>query len=584
LSTERRLIEEEQPAGALLALAILTGVTAAAAYILLAYFLSDVVSRVFLEEETLADVLSSLYFMMLLLFIRGCSIWGRELLAHRSATIVKGSLRAQLSNKLIILGPFYTRAERSGELVSTIVEGVESLDSFITQYLTAKALAFLVPILVFLTILYLDPWTTLIFLAAVPMMLLILALIGGRAKAITERRFLEMSWMSAFFLDILQGLTTLKLFGREQEQAGNIKQISDEYGSTTMEVLRTAFQSSLVMEWAATAATAMVALTVSLRLLNGSLPFSVALTVLLLTPEFFLPIRQYALRFHAGTAGKAAADRIYSILDTGPSKADPDKSKLKSPLPQKLDISFENVSFAYEDGKGPALRDFSLRLAQGSRLLIVGPTGAGKTTISQLLLRFTRPDSGRVMVGGVPLDSIDENVWRRQIAWLPQLPHIFHGSIADNIRLARPDATLEDITSAAIAAHADDFITVLPHGYETAAGEHGARLSGGQRQRIALARAILKDSPILILDEPTSHLDRHSERFFRQTLKQLMAGRTAIVISHRLVLASDFDHIVVLEQGRVAESGSHDELLSRKGKYSQLSASENQRFMVRGVE
>jgi ATP-binding cassette subfamily C protein CydD len=425
LSTERRLIEEEQPAGALLALAILTGVTAAAAYILLAYFLSDVVSRVFLEEETLADVLSSLYFMMLLLFIRGCSIWGRELLAHRSATIVKGSLRAQLSNKLIILGPFYTRAERSGELVSTIVEGVESLDSFITQYLTAKALAFLVPILVFLTILYLDPWTTLIFLAAVPMMLLILALIGGRAKAITERRFLEMSWMSAFFLDILQGLTTLKLFGREQEQAGNIKQISDEYGSTTMEVLRTAFQSSLVMEWAATAATAMVALTVSLRLLNGSLPFSVALTVLLLTPEFFLPIRQYALRFHAGTAGKAAADRIYSILDTGPSKADPDKSKLKSPLPQKLDISFENVSFAYEDGKGPALRDFSLRLAQGSRLLIVGPTGAGKTTISQLLLRFTRPDSGRVMVGGVPLDSIDENVWRRQIAWLPQLPHIF---------------------------------------------------------------------------------------------------------------------------------------------------------------
>ncbi len=563
-------------------LAVLAGAIAAAAYILLAYFLSDVVYRVFLEDQTLSDVTPDLFTLLLLLLVQGCAIWGRELFAQRSATIIKSNLREQLSNKLLLLGPLYTRAERSGELVNTFVEGVESLDHFMTQYLTAKALAIIVPMMVLLVVLILDRWTTLVFLVAGPMMLLILALIGGRVRAITERRYLEMSWMSAFFLDILQGLTTLKLFGREQEQARNIERISDEYGDTTMEVLRTAFQSSLVMEWAATAATAMVALTVSLRLMNGSLPFNIALTLLLLTPEFFLPIRQYALRFHAGTAGKAAADRIYAILDIPTRKVVATRAKGKSHQPQRLDISFERVTFTYAEGQRPALEDFSLDLPQGSRLLLVGPTGAGKTTISQLLLRFAKPNSGRIMVGGVPLQTIDEDAWRRQIAWVPQLPHLFHGSIADNIRLARPNATLEEIISASTAAHAHDFITALPRGYETDVGEHGARLSGGQQQRIAIARAILKDAPILILDEPTAHLDSHSDRIIRQALNRLMAERTVIIIAHRLELAYDADQIVLLEGGRVSEMGSHAELLTRNGSYSQLATLYNERIRTGG--
>lgn len=566
----------------LLALAILTGVMAAAAYILLAFFLSDVISRVFLEKETLAEVSNSLYFMLLLLVVRGGLLWSLELFGQRSATIVKGSLREQLSKKLLSLGPHYTRAERTGELTSTIVEGVESLDSFLTQYLTSKALAVLVPIVVFLVVLLLDPWTTLIFLVAGPMMLLILALIGRRAKAITERRFLEMSWMSAFFLDILQGLTTLKMFGREKEQARNIRQISEEYGSTTMEILRTAFQSSLVMEWAATAATAMAALTVSLRLVSGTLPFTIALTVLILTPEFFLPMRQYALRFHAGTAGKAAADRIYAILDTPRMRADINKSRNESSLPKSLDIVFERVTFSYKDGEGPALREFSLEIPYGSSLLVVGPTGAGKTTISQLLLRFSEPARGRITVGGVPQHAIDMDIWRRQIAYVPQLPHIFHGTIADNVRLARQRATLEEIVSASVAAHADDFIRALPLGYETPVGERGARLSGGQQQRIALARAILKDAPILILDEPTTHLDRQSARIVTQTLKRLMVDRTVIVIAHHLETAIEFDQIVVLDNGRVVEKGDHEELLTRNGRYSQLLASYKRQSGVGG--
>jgi ATP-binding cassette subfamily C protein CydD len=568
LSTEKRLLNEEFPAKVLVAAAILAGAIAAAAYILLAYFLSDVVNRVFLEKQTLDDVLSGLYTMLLLLLIRGCAVWGRELFAQRGASLVKSSLRRQLSGQLFLLGPHYTREERSGELVNTIVEGVETLDNFITQYLPAKALALIVPILVFMVVLFLDPWTTLVFLVAAPLMLLILALIGGRARAMTEQRFLEMSWMSAFFLDILQGLPTLKMFGRDREQAENIKQISDDYGSTTMEVLRTAFQSSLVMEWATTAATAMVALEVSLRLMSGALPFTIALTVLLLTPEFFLPMRQFALNFHAGTAGKAAADRLYVILDTPTEGAISAGEQVPQPGP--LDISFDRVSFAYDDGQRPALQGFSMNIPQGSRLLLVGPTGAGKTTVSQLLLRFARPDSGRITVGGIPLDTIDGDAWRRQVSWVPQLPHLFHGSITDNIRLARPGAGREDIVSAAKAAHAHEFITALPQGYDTSLGEHGARLSGGQRQRIAIARALLKDAPFLILDEPTSHLDSQSGKIVLAALDRLMTDRTVLIIAHRLEMAFVTDQIVVIEQGREVETGSHRELLARKGAYSRL--------------
>ena len=573
MPTAKRLLKQESKATVFLVLASFAGTIAALTVIVLAYYLSDVFSRVFIGNESLRDVTPYILVMLGLLFVRGASIWGREIFAQRSATLLKSDLRRRLSNHLFLLGPIYTRAERSGELVNTIVEGAESLDQYISQYLPTMALAVIVPIMVFVAVLILDPWSTLVLLVAGPMMLLILALIGGRAKTITERRFLEMSWMSAFFLDILQGLPTLKMFGRERDQAENIREISDHYGSTTMEILHTAFQSSLVMEWAATAATAMVALEVSLRLMSGNLSFTVALAVLLLTPEFFLPIRQYALKFHAGTAGKAAADRIYAILDTQSVEKPRLGESGQVVQPERFNIRFDEVGFAYEDGERPALRDFSMELSQGQTLALVGPTGAGKTTVSQLLLRIAVPDMGKITVGGIPLETIDRESWHGMVAWVPQIPHLFHGSITDNIRLARPGASHDEIVKASIAAHAHAFIDSLPQGYNTQMGERGARLSGGQRQRVAIARAFLKDSPILILDEPTSHLDRKSEQYLRASLAQLVQDRTVLIIAHRLDLAASADRIVVMDKGRVVETGSHMALLNLHGVYSQLAAS-----------
>jgi ATP-binding cassette, subfamily C, bacterial CydD len=589
LSPEKRLLKLNRPALTLLYLAVSAGFFAGALFVIQAILLSGVVNRVFRMGQTLSQVLPLLGLMLGLLFLRSCLIWAQEVLAQRSASRIKGRLRQQLIAHFYALGPAYTRSERSGELVNAAVQGVESLDDYITQFLPARYLAGLLPAFVFLAVFLLDPWTSLVLLFAGPMLILLLALIGGQARAITQRRFVELSWMSAFFLDVLQGIATLKMFGRSKEQAANIEEISQHYGKTTMEVLATAFQTSLMMEWAATAATAMVALEASLRLMNGALPFDRALAVLLLTPEFFLPLRQMAIKYHAGATGKAAAGRIYVILDTpvtgngqiskSANQQCGESAEREMPALGRFDIRFDDVEFAYPapegsagEGRRPALQGFSLTIPHGQTVALVGATGAGKTTVASLLLRFIDADAGRISVGGVSLDDIDRAMWRGQVAWVPQLPHLFYGTVADNIRLARPEAGMDAVIAAARAAHADEFIGALPRGYDTPLGEEGARLSGGQRQRLAIARAFLKDAPVLILDEATASLDAGSEALIREALARLMAGRTVLIIAHRLALAYAADRIVVMDAGRAVETGSHAALLAQNGLYRRLVA------------
>lgn len=603
-----RLFEHDRRARTLLDLAVAAGFGAGALFIAQAVLLSGAVNRVFRLGQTLADLLPLLGLMLALLLLRAGLIWTQEALAQRSASRVKGGLRSRLMARLYELGPAYTRSERSGELVNTAVEGIETLDAYITQYLPARVLAVLVPLLVLLAVFLIDPWTTLVLIFTGPMLLLLLALIGGRTRAITERRFLELSWLSAFFLDILQGITTLKLFGRSREQAATIGEISQHYGKTTMEVLATAFQTSLMMEWAATAATAMVALEASLRLMNGAIGFDQALAVLLLTPEFFLPLRQMAVKYHMGTAGKAAAERVFALLDEGrgaegtggtrsaqaglltdPAVHPPAQAGLLTEPADRYDICFAAVRYAYppqprgwqpserlpiSDGESrAALHGLSCTISHGKTTALVGASGAGKTTAASLLLRFIDPASGRITVGGVDLLAWDRAVWRRLVAWVPQLPHLFYGSALDNIRLARPNAGPDEVIAAARAAHAHDFIQALPKGYDTPLGEGGARLSGGQRQRLALARAFLKDAPVLLLDEATANLDAHSEALMRDALARLVAGRTVLLIAHRLEMAYSAHQIIVMDAGRAVESGTHAELLVQNGLYTRLVAS-----------
>ncbi len=579
-STQRRILNYSPTARLLLGFTIAAGFCAAAIVVAQAWLLSDVVNRIFILHRTLNDVLPFLFVILLLALVRATFVWSGDVFAQRSATHLKGRLRADLTHRLFTLGPAFTRAERSGELVNAAVEGVEVLDEYITLFQPLRFLAMIVPLCVALVVFVLDLPTVLILIFTGPVLVLFLALIGSRAKEITERRFLELSWMSAFFLDMLQGLATLKMFGRSREQIETIREISRHYGNTTLEILRTAFQTALVLEWGGTVATALVAVEISLRLMSDGISFERALAVLIITPEFFFPLRQLAIRYHAGTAGKAAAERIFAILDTSarPSaQADAQPSGLAGAnsirLPAGLDIRFDRVSFAYDNGQRPALQDFSLHIPHGQRMALVGATGAGKTTVANLLLRFVEPAGGSVMVDGMSLSEIDPAVWRSQVAWVPQQPHLFYGTIADNIRLAKSNATHEEIIAAARAAHAHEFIEKLPQSYDTPIGEQGARLSGGQQQRLAIARAFLKDAPFLILDEATSHLDAESEALIQDALDRLLRARTVLIIAHRLKLVYTADRVVVMERGRAIETGTHHSLLEQGGAYRQLVAS-----------
>ncbi len=562
MNIDKRLIHET-PRGAL-ALTVSTGIGAGALLIGQAYLLSQIVSRVFLDGHTLTQVGGRLGALVGISVARAGLLWGGEVAANRAAGQVKRQMRERLFRHLTALGPVFVRGERTGELVNTAVKGIEELDAYFSQYLPQLALAVLIPLVTLLFVFPIDPLSGVVLLVTAPLIPFFMMLIGSLASALSRRQWTTLSRMSAHFLDVLQGLTTLKLLGRSRDQIQTITRISDRFREATMGVLRVAFLSALVLEMLATISTAVIAVEIGLRLLYDKLPFDEAFFVLILAPEFYLPLRLLGTRFHAGIAGATAAARMFEVLEQAPRVS----STATDWIAAVQTIRFENVRAAYEDRA--ALNGVSFEMQPGQKVALVGASGAGKSTVATLLLRLIDPSAGHIWIGDTALGTIPAKVWREQTAWVPQNPYLFAASVADNIRLARPAAPLDDVKRAAEAAHAADFIQRLPQGYETVIGERGARLSGGQAQRIALARAFLKDAPLLVLDEATSNLDPETETLVQLAIRQLMQGRTTLIIAHRLSTVQDADQIVVLENGWVAEVGNHASLVARQGVYYKL--------------
>jgi len=586
LKVDRRLLQSASSSRAVLLAAVLLGLLGGVLAAVQARLLSRVIAGVFLGGDILSQAVPGLGLLAVVLLVRAGLSWGLEIAANSAAVRIKTRLRQELFEHILALGPAATRGERTGELTETVVEGVEALHAYFSQYLPQLALAALVPLLLLAFIVPLDTLSALVLLLTAPLMPVFMVLIGSMAEALTRRQWRTLSRLSAYFLDVLQGMTTLKIFGRAQAQVRLIARLSEQYRRTTMQVLRVTFLSALVLELLATLSTAVVAVEVGLRLLYGRLQFEQALFVLLLAPEFYLPLRMLGMRFHAGLAGVAAAERIFEILSmpAGRMKTSISPKFACFSVSQRLETSqdshlaFEGVSFALSDSP-LALSGLSFVLIRGQRVALVGPSGAGKSTVANLLLRFIEPDQGRITLDGVDIAQIPADQWRQQIAWVSQRPYLFHDSVLANIRMARRQASYEEVVNAARLAHAHAFIEGLPDGYETIVGERGARLSGGQAQRIALARAFLKDAPILILDEATSSLDPEHEALVSDSLEKLIAGRMTLVIAHRLATVFRADQILVLDQGRLVEKGTHTELVGRGGLYQQLvHGSQNMRF------
>lgn len=530
-----------------LAITIGLGVLAGLLAVIQALSLSVIINAVFLAGQSLSQVVIPLGCLLGALVLRAGLLWGTEVTANHVAGQVKTHLREHVLVRLFALGPNYLRKERSGELTGTVVSGVEALHEYFSLYLPQLFLTLLVPLIVLIAVSVVDPLSGLILLLSLPILPLFMLLIGWMAEDATKKQWSILSLMNAHFLDVLQGLTTLKLFGRSEAQRETIRRISDTYRQTTMKVLRIAFLSSLVLEMGATLSVAIVAVEIGIRVVYGHMPFQPALFVLLLAPEFYLPLRTLGTRFHVAMKSAASADRLFEILDTPIH----DEAVLQ-PCPQIHMLRFEDVSYAYEEQR-PALQHVSFVMEAGQKIALVGASGAGKSTLASLLLRFIEPDQGIITVNGLPLPEIAIQEWRKQISWVPQLPYLFQATIAENIRLGKPDATVEEVAEAASQAQLAEWIATLPQGYETLIGEQGACVSGGQRQRIALARAFLKNAPLLILDEPASHLDADHEERMLAAVDRLMQGRTVVLITHHVQTLQHVDRVLTLEHGRLVE-------------------------------
>jgi ATP-binding cassette subfamily C protein CydD len=406
-------------------------------------------------------------------------------------------------------------------------------------------------------------------LLTAPMIPLFMILIGKGAERRNQRQWRQLALMSAHFLDVIQGLTTLRLFNASRREAQMIARISDDYRQGTMSVLRIAFLSSFVLEFFSTVSIAIVAVLVGFRLYWGDMTFLHGLFVLLLAPEFYLPLRNMGTQYHARMEAIGAAERMVDILNT-PVTHSAGRQTTVADL-RRTELRFDSVGFRYPDGR-QGVSGLDLVIRPGETLALVGASGAGKTTLINLLMGFLQAQDGSLLVGETPLQALDAEAWRRQLAWLPQRPQLFPGTVSDNIRLGVPDADLPAVRRAAALAQADAFIEALPQGWNTPVGEGGQGLSGGQVQRIALARAFLRDAPLVVLDEPTANLDMDSETRVQTALRTLAAGRTLVVIAHRLRTVRDADRIVVLDNGRVAHTGSHDELLAASPHYREMVA------------
>ena len=553
-------------------IAAIAGITNGLGVIVQSAALAYILQAVIIDKLPWSSLITPFIVLAAVFILRSLCVYLHQTWGFEAGAQVRTSVRQQLFDKFLVLGPAVVKERQSGELAAVTLEQVDALENYFSRYLPQQMIVGVLPIIMIIVVMPVNWVVGLIFLVAGPLVPVFMALVGMGAASANRSQFLAMARMSGYFLDRLQGLETLKLFGQATQELANINKIADGFREKTMAVLRIAFLSSAVLEFFSAVAVALVAVYVGLGLLGlihfgpaENISLGEALFVLLLAPEFFMPLRQLAINYHDRAAALGASDAILAILeqDADVSEAgDNDvgcgdeggasiaKDALRTSAASyggKINlIDFNNVSKSY--GKRQVLTGINLHIAAGEKIALVGESGAGKTTLLNLLLGFEAPTEGRVLLDG---QTVNRECAAKAIAWVGQNAYIFHGSIKDNIALADPDASEQNIIDAAQAAGVTEFSAQLPEGLLTPIGERGYGLSGGQVQRIALARAFLKNADIVLLDEPTANLDAANKTLLLDVIDRLFRNKTLIIASHDAEVIHRMDRRIELQQGRL---------------------------------
>lgn len=538
-----RLLRYASATRTFLFISVALGTLSALSIVAQAWLLADVVASAFVHDEGLEQLQAPLIALLCVVAARALVAWTAELVASRCSAQAKSQLRGALLERVSQLALDSSRTQRTGELAVLATRGIDALDGWFSLYLPQLLLAAIVPLAVLIAVASRDWISAAIVAATIPLIPLFMALVGAATRERMDRQLLTLQRLAGHFLDVVAGLPTLKVFGRAKAQTANIRELSERYRDAALATLRVTFLSSLILELVATISVALVAVAIGLRLLSGNLDLRTALFVLVLAPEAYMPLRQLGANYHASAEGMAAAEQAFAVLEQPLPKRG---ARREVPDLADAQIAIEGLTVCYPGREEPALDDVCLSVAPGEITALAGPSGCGKSTLLGVLLGLTAPTHGTVRIGRTELAELDPDVWRRQIAWVPQRPHLFATSIAENVRVGRLDASDEEVLGACSAAELDEVVGKLPAGLDTVLGDRGAGLSAGERQRVALARAFLRDASLLLLDEPTANLDGQTEHEVLEAVRRLARGRTVVLVAHRPALLGMADRVVAL--------------------------------------
>lgn len=559
-----------------IALAVLVKLIGLAANIWFAFTLGRAVQQL-LDGAAAGGVLGDL-------FLTGAAVIGVRLVlspvsalsASRSSNATRLGLRLEVYRKLLRLETGYTRSVSTSQAVSAAIDGVEALESYFGNYLPQLFYSLLAPLVLFGAVSLIDRRSALVMLLITVLIPVFLGMMLVIARKMSARHFKSYQSLGGLFLESLQGLTTLKLFGRDGEKAELLRSKSEDFRRVTMRVLAMQLNSLTLIDLVAYGGAAAGIATAAASAGAGGLALSGAFVIVLLSVEFFLPLRLLSSYFHVAMNGISAADKIFELLDAPePQRLTGNGAKAVRQLPGRLDVQFEHVSFAYDD-RSAVLDGISLDIQEKKTTAIVGPSGSGKSTVVSLLARFLEPSSGRITIGGENLSSYSVEMLRRAVCLVPQNTYIFSGSVEDNLRMGKPEATEVELLRACAAAGLEPFISSSPEGLRTQVGEGGMLLSGGQRQKLGIARALLRDARLYIFDEATANVDTESESEIGQAIWETAREKTTLIISHRLSAIAQADRIYVMNEGRIAEAGTHAELMQLKGLYYELALAQGE--------